>query len=292
MTSTSLEQAQALLNKLMEQARVGAIVPIRLPAQLEEIALLLTEAQKAAAVPPPAPADFDKESLMKDQAGFFGHAVHELRTPMTSIRGYSDMMANPAMGELSAMQKQFIEVIRTNAKRMETLLQDVSDINKLRAGTLRVTQKMDMFKNIVMMIEKNARPLAEQLNRTLNFETPSGLPILNTDGELLSKAFAKLVENALRYTKEGGVVTVRASANGNELVVNVEDNGIGMTPEELAQLGTVYFRSENEYVRTYKGSGLGIPVAYGIIKALGGTISAKSEVDKGTTFTITMPGMT
>jgi len=294
LTNTSLEQAHTLLNTLMEQARIGAIVPVRLPAQLEEIALLLAEAKKQAdiPIPPPPAADLvDREAVLKEQAGFFGHAVHELRTPMTSIRGYSDMMVNPAMGTLSDMQKQFAEVIRANAKRMETLLQDVSDINKLRAGTLRVTIKIDMFKNIAMMIEKNTRTLAEQLNRTLTFDIPSGLPILNTDGELIAKAFTKLVENALRYTKEGGTVTVRASAKDNTLIVAVEDNGIGMTPEEKAQLGTVYFRSEDEYVRSYKGSGLGVPVAYGIIRLLGGTIEAASEHGKGTTFTITLTGM-
>jgi two-component system sporulation sensor kinase B len=71
----------------------------------------------------------------------------------------------------------------------------------------------------------------------------------------------------------------------------VQDNGIGMTPEEIAQLGTIYFRSENELVRSYKGSGLGIPVAYGIIRLLDGTIEVQSEKDKGTTFTVTLTGM-
>lgn len=292
MTTTSLEQAQTLLNTLMEQARIGAIIPVRLPAQLEEISILLTEAKKEADVPPPPPvAVVDRETVLKEQAGFFGHAIHELRTPMTSIRGYSDMMVNPAMGELNPMQKQFAEVIRTNGKRMETLLQDVSDINKLRAGMLRVTIKIDMFKNIAMMIEKNTRPLAEQLNRTLTFDIPSGLPILNTDGELIAKAFTKLVENALRYTKEGGEVIIRASTKDNVVTILVIDNGIGMTADELKQLGEVYFRSEDEYVRSYKGSGLGVPVAYGIIRLLGGTIEASSEHGKGTTFTITLAGM-
>jgi two-component system sporulation sensor kinase B len=85
---------------------------------------------------------------------------------------------------------------------------------------------------------------------------------------------------------------MRASAEGNKLVVQVVDQGIGMTPEEIAQLGTIYFRSEEELVRTYKGSGLGIPVAYGIIRLLGGTIEVQSEKGKGTTYTISLMGMT
>jgi len=294
--TSALTRAQAALDALIQQARTGAIIPVRLPGQLEEVAALLelakSEAEAAAKEAEKAAGGGDMETLKKEQAGFFGHAIHELRTPMTSIRGYSDMMANPAMGALTDMQKQFMDVIRTNAKRMEGLMMDVSDMNKLRAGTLKYTLKMDMYKNIAMMVEKNMRPLAEQLGRTLNFDTPSGLPILNTDGELLARALGKFVENSLRYTQENGVVTVRAAADGNDVVITIEDNGIGMTPEERAQLGTVYFRSENEYVRTYKGSGLGIPVAFGIIKLLEGTTEVKSEKDKGTTVTVRLHGMT
>lgn len=300
MTQTSaLEQAQSLLDALIAQAKSGAIIPVRIPGQLEEIstalkaaseehAAAITEAQNKAKE---LAGGFDKDAFLTDQAGFFGHAIHELRTPMTSIRGYSDMMANPAMGELSDMQKQFMDVIRTNSKRMEGLLTDVSDMNKLRAGTLRTNIKMDMFKNVAMMVEKSVEPLATQLNRKFTLDIPTGLPILNTDGELFAKALTKLVENALRYTLDEGVVTLSASAENKRLKVTVIDNGIGMTPEEIAQLGTVYFRSDNEHVRSYKGSGLGVPVAYGLIKTLGGEVSVTSEKDKGTTFTVGIDGM-
>ncbi|HLU11716.1 MAG TPA: HAMP domain-containing sensor histidine kinase [Oceanobacillus sp.] len=289
---TAMEQAQALLDELLQAARNGTIIPVRLPGQLEAIQEQLAKAKeerKAEESKPPV----DTETFLKEQAYFIGHAIHELRTPMTSIRGYADMLSNAAMGPLNDMQKQFVDTVRTNSKRMEGLLSDVSDMNKLRAGTLRANEKMDMFKNIAMMVEKQTQPLAEQLNRKLVFDIPQGLPILNTDGELLAKAITKLVENALRYQQqENGEVTVRASSEGNQLIIKVEDNGIGMTPEEVAQLGTIYFRSDDELVRSYKGSGLGIPVAYGIIRLLNGTINVQSEKGKGTTFTITLAGMT
>lgn len=289
---TAMEQAQALLDELLQAARNGTIIPVRLPGQIEAIQEQLAKAKDERKAEESKPS-VDTESFLKEQAYFIGHAIHELRTPMTSIRGYADMLSNAAMGPLNDMQKQFVDTVRTNSKRMEGLLSDVSDMNKLRAGTLRANEKMDMFKNIAMMVEKQTQPLAEQLNRKLVFDIPQGLPILNTDGELLAKAITKLVENALRYQQqENGEVTVRASSEGNQLTIKVEDNGIGMTPEETAQLGTIYFRSDDEYVRSYKGSGLGIPVAYGIIRLLNGTINVQSEKGKGTTFTITLTGMT
>jgi signal transduction histidine kinase len=299
MAQEPLTQAQALLEEVIHAANNGSIIPIRLPGQLEAILNLLEQAQKEEEEAAAAPQSTDNsEEFLKEQAAFISHAVHELRTPMTSIRGYADMLRS--MGPLNDMQKQFVETIRGNSKRMEGLLTDVSDTAKLKAGVLRTNLKMDMFKNIAMMVEKQAQPLAEELGRTLTFEIPQGLPILNVDGELLAKAIYKLVENGLRYsgapTPEGGPskpgeVVVRASADGNRLIISVQDNGIGMSPEELNQLGTIYFRADNEIVRTYKGSGLGIPVAYGIIHALGGTIIVESEPNVGTTFTITLTGM-
>lgn len=292
---TALEQAQALLAELHQGAQAGSLIPFRLPGQIQAIQELLVQAAEEAkareaeiaakAVPP------DMETFLKEQAGFFGHAIHELRTPMTSIRGYGDMLGSGAMGALNDMQKQFVDTIRTNSRRMESLLVDVSDMNKLRAGTLRINSKMDMFKNIAMMVEKSARPVAESLNKTLTLDVPQGLPLLNLDGELLAKAIFKLVENGLRYSNEDGTVTVAASGEGSDLIIKVIDNGIGMTPEDLARLGEVYFRSENELVRSFKGSGLGVPVAYGLIKLLGGTVSVVSEAEKGTTFTVRIPGM-
>jgi signal transduction histidine kinase len=289
MTTDPFAPVEQLLEDLLTAARSGALVPVRLPGQIEAVQAALQAAKTEAAKS--APADgFDKQAYLTDQAYFIGHAIHELRTPMTSIRGYSDMLAS--MGSLTDMQKQFLDTIRTNSRRMETLMQDVADINKLRHGTLKIAVKMDMFKNIALMTEKAMTPTAEQLGRTLTFDIPQGLPILNTDGEMIAKALNKLVENALRYqTGPGGEVKVSAQADGTRLVVTITDTGIGMSADDLAKLGTLYFRSENDTVREYKGSGLGIPVAYGIIRLLGGDVSAASEPGKGSTFTVTLPGM-
>jgi signal transduction histidine kinase len=227
-------------------------------------------------------------------AAMLSHGFHDMRLPLTSIRGYSDMLANPAMGELSDMQKQFIDTIRNNTRRMEALLIDVSDMSKIWNQTLKVNAKMDMFKNIALMVEKQMRPLADELGRKLEFDIPQGLPILNTDGELLAKALNKMVENALRYARPDAehYVKVSAAGDGNHLLIRLEDNGIGMSPEEISKLGTPYFRSDNEVVLSYKGSGLGIPIAYGIVQLLGGSVEVTSQSGQGTLFTVNMMGMT
>jgi signal transduction histidine kinase len=289
MTDDALAQAHALLTELTEAARKGQIIPFRLTGQLEAIGALLEKAHEERSASAASP---DLEAYKQELGAMLSHGFHDLRLPLTSIRGYGDMLGNPAMGELTDMQKQFVGVIRTNTKRMESLLGDVSDISKLWNGALKLNPKMEMFKNVAQLVEKAMRPTATELNRTLELDLPQGLPLLNVDTELLVKALSKIVENALRYCQpEGGTVRISASAEGNILYIQVQDNGIGMTEEELAKLGTLYFRSDNELVLGYKGSGLGIPIAYGIIHLLGGNVHVDSQPEQGTTFTIALTGM-
>jgi signal transduction histidine kinase len=293
----SLEQAQAKLNELLDAAKKGTIIPIRLPGQIEEITALLAKVEEEAkaaqptAAAPASDAPSDMEAYIKREAYFVGHAVHEIKNPLTPVKGYVDMLLG--MGGMNDMQQQFMTVIKTNIKRMEAVLNDVGIVNKLEKKTLKVNPKMDMFKNIGLRVEKEMTPLAKELNRQLTFDIPSGLPLLNVDGDLLTTALNKLVENSLRYSPaETGQVTVGASADGSTLVITVTDNGIGIAPEDMAHLGEIYFRSEHDVVREFKGSGLGIPIVYGLVRQIfNGTIEVTSEVDKGTTFTIRLPGM-
>ena len=290
----ALQEAKEKISELLEAAKSGAIIPIRLPGQVEEIVNLLNQAEEnheaelKQAKSQSGPADM--QQYIEDEAYFVGHAVHELNTPLTSIKGYSDMLGS--MGELSEMQTQFLDVVKNNVKRMQGLLSDFRYLNKIRKGTYDPEPKMDMFANVSGVVKKELEPLAEELNRTLEFDVPSGLPYLNSDTHLLAIALTKLTENALRYSKEDeGVVRIRASGDDGYLVIKIEDNGIGMTEEELAHLGETYYRGERDEVIAFKGSGLGIPLAYGIIDLIGGTIEVESEVDKGTTFTIRIKGM-
>lgn len=291
MTDNALDQARTLLNELTEAARKGQIIPVRLTGQLEAIGQALEQAgeEQAAAVPAASP---DLETYKHELGALLSHGFHDLRLPLTSIRGYGDMLGNPSMGELTDMQKQFVATIRNNTKRMESLLGDVGDMSKIWNGTLKPSPKMEMFKNVAGLVEKAMKPLADELGRTLEFDIPQGLPLLNVDTDLLVKALNKLVENGLRYIQgENGAVRVSGTGEGSNLHIQIQDNGIGMGDEELAKLGTPYFRSDNELVLSYKGSGLGIPIAYGLIGLLSGTVQVESQPGEGTLVTVTVAGM-
>lgn len=290
--SGALKEARQKINELLDAAKAGSIVPIRLPAQIEEIVTLLADAEDEHAdeLAKAAASASSGDMSHGEEAEFIGHAVHELNTPLTNIRGYTDMISQ--MGELSDMQKQFMSTVKANTLRMQSLLSDVRYLNKLRHGVLAPKAKMDMFKNLAMQIEKDLSKMAEDLNRKLIFDIPQGLPLLNLDSELLGIALSKLVENALRYSPaETGEVTISAVGDGSDLVITIRDNGIGMTEAELERLGEVYFRGERDEVQAHKGSGLGLPIAKGMIALVDGNLDFESMPDEGTTVTVRIPGM-
>jgi signal transduction histidine kinase len=257
----------------------------------------------AAPVRPAEPATTDEaaalraelDRVIQETASFASLMVHEIRKPMTTIRGYIDMLAKPGMvGTLNEMQQQFINTVRTNVLRMEGLVADISDISKLNSGRLRLDPKMTTFGQIMMDVQKQVEPLAAEYSQTVTYELPQGLPILNADARQLAKVIYYLLRNAIQYTpKSTGKITLRAERlDGNVLSVTITDNGIGMTPEEVARLGELFYRADHELVTSERGYGLGLPIVMGFIKLMGGTfLPVKSEPEKGSTFGFTLTGI-
>ncbi|NLE51375.1 MAG: hypothetical protein GX613_08210 [Chloroflexi bacterium] len=283
--SGPLDQARERVQKLRDSAD-GEICQ-----ELDAIAQLLDEVARHGAADDAETLRAKLDDVVQTTATFTSVMVHEIRIPLTSIKGYSDMLAKHVAGPLNEMQQQFADTVRSNVSRMENLVTDVSDASKLYAGRIRLDPKLDLYKNIAQQVEKDVTGRAAERSQTLTFDTPSGLPMLNVDGERVAQALRKLVENALQYTPEGGEITVRAEAvDGGRLKVSVIDNGIGMTPEELSHVGERFWRSEDERVREFKGHGLGLPIAMGLIALMDGEFFYTSEPDKGSTFGFVLSG--
>ena len=283
----SLEDARALVAVMRQKA--GADLAPDLET-LEALLAAATAGLENAAEGEMIPRK-QLDDLVAENAKFVSVMVHEIRVPMTSIRGYNDMLAKNVVGELNEMQQQFVEVIRSNVIRMEHLVTDVSDASKLQSGRIRLDPKMDMYKNIALEVEKATKDLAAEHGHTLTFDTPQGLPILNVDGPRLVQVLTKLVVNALQYTPDGGQITVRAENADGRLKVSVQDSGIGMSEEEQTHVGELFWRGESEHVRSFKGHGLGLPVVIGMMKLMGGEFSYETAPEKGSTFSVLLPAM-
>jgi signal transduction histidine kinase len=286
-----LHQAKQLLADLQQQA--GTLESGDLKSNLARIDDLLKQATQRG---DGADADELRQQLtahIDKTASFNSMMVHEIRKPMTSIRGYSDMLAKPGMiGPLNEMQQQFIDIIRTNIIRMEGLVSDISDINKLNVGRFKLDIKMTTFGQIIMDVQKQVESLIAEFEQNVTWDIPQGMPILNVDAKQLAKLLGNLVKNAIQYTPKGGNITVKAERReGNVLYVSVTDTGIGMKPEEIARLGEVFYRADHELVTTQKGYGLGIPIAKGFLALMNSDLKVESEYEKGSTFSFEIVGM-
>jgi len=290
-TPGPLHEAKQLVADLQQQ--IGTLDPGELKSNLARLDDLLKQAQMRGEGEDADALRSQLNEHVDNTASLNSMMFHETRKPMTSIRGYSDMLAKPGMiGPLNEMQQQFIDTVRTNIIRMEGLVSDISDISKLNSGRLKLDIKMTTFGQVMMDVQKQVEPLVAEFEQNMTWDIPQGLPILNVDAKQLAKVITNLVKNAIQYTPKGGNITVKAERRDNNVLhVSVTDNGIGMKPEEIARLGEFFYRADHELVTSQKGYGLGIPIVKGFLGLMGSELQCESEIEKGSMFSFDIVGM-
>ena len=235
----------------------------------------------------------------ESKSEFVSFVAHELKNPLTSIKGYSDVLLSGAVGQVSDMQRNFLNTIRSNADRMNTLVSDLNDVTKLQTNNLRMTFEDVDFGAV---LSETLRPLQKQVDdkgQRLTLDVPASLPRIYADENRMIQVMTNLISNAHKYTPEGGSIVVAAHVesrhkdgaerSGEVLRVAVEDSGIGMSADDLARLFTPYFRSDNPAAREQPGTGLGLAITRALVERHGGDIWVESEIGSGTTFTLTIP---
>ncbi len=224
---------------------------------------------------------------------FISFVSHELKQPMTSIKGYADLLIKGVGGTLNEQQAMFVNVVRNNVDRMDRMVQDLLDVSRIEAGRL----KLDMGPVSPETITREAIQGYEQAftekHQALQVTIDNDLPQVVGDRGRLIQVLTNLISNANKYTPEGGNVAVRAIAStcGQDRCVRweVSDDGIGMTDAEMAQLFTKYFRSKSSAVRAVQGTGLGLVITRSIIEMHGGELHVDSLYGEGTTFSFALP---
>lgn len=219
---------------------------------------------------------------------FVSTVTHELRLPMTSIKGYTDLIRGGMAGPVNDMQKQLLETVHNNVNWMNALVSDLSDIAKVETGRLKVSME---WVNPAACIEEAVsalRPQFEAKTQTLAVNVPA-LPQVRADGRRVVQILTYLLTNANRYTAANGQVTLSAETQDSFVRFTVADNGVGMTPVDKARLFSQFFRSEDPVVRDHKGWGLALHLVKRLIELFGGQIGADSEYGKGSTFWFTIP---
>lgn len=225
----------------------------------------------------------------KAKSDFISLVAHELRVPMTSIKGYTDLMNAGLAGPLSDQQKQFLEVIRRNLTRMTSLISDLSDINHIESGRMKFDLKSFDLREVVADVADSLRERIGNRQQTLHIDIEDELPPVFADSTRMAQVISNLMSNAYKYTPDGGEIIVRAWPNGRFAYVSVQDNGYGISEENQQKLFTQFFRAEDKEVREQPGWGLGLSIVRRMVEAQDGEISFESELGKGSTFTFTIP---
>ena len=225
----------------------------------------------------------------KSKTEFVSVVSHELKLPMTSIKGYSDLMLSGATGELNENQKNFLTTIRNNVNRMATLVSDLADISRIESGNIRIEPRSVPVWDVIDEVINLTRTQIEQKRQTISLDIPQGLPKALCDRTRLSQILTNLVSNANKYTPEQGNIHVEAWQANSMINIKVQDNGLGMTPEDQEKLFSKFFRSADEKIREASGTGLGLSITKNLIELQGGKIWFESEFRKGTTFYFTLP---
>jgi signal transduction histidine kinase len=228
-------------------------------------------------------------SANRSKSEFVSIVSHELKLPMTSIKGYSDLMLSGATGQLNENQTSFLTTIRNNVNRMATLVSDLADISRIESGNLRLEPREVPVWDVIDEVVTLTRTQVTQKNQTVTVDIPKELPKAWCDRNRLAQILTNLVSNANKYTPEGGAIIVHATLETNLIQIKVEDNGLGMTPEDQQKLFSKFFRSADDKVREAPGTGLGLSITKNLIELQGGTIWFESEFRKGTSFYFTVP---
>jgi signal transduction histidine kinase len=225
----------------------------------------------------------------KSKSEFVSVVSHELKLPMTSIKGYSDLMLTGATGALNDNQTNFLTTIRNNVNRMATLVSDLADISRIESGNVRLEPRAVPVWDVVDEVVTLTRTQVEEKKQSITVDISNQLPKAWCDRNRLAQILTNLISNANKYTPEGGAIRVQARQVDGMIQIDVQDNGLGMTPEDQAKLFSNFFRSADEKVREAPGTGLGLSITKNLIELQGGRIWFQSEFRKGTTFSMTVP---
>jgi signal transduction histidine kinase/ActR/RegA family two-component response regulator len=221
---------------------------------------------------------------------FLAMVSHELRTPLTAIIGYSRLLLRQAHGSLTPKQIEQQEAIFRSGQRLTDLINDLLDVSRLEAGRVELAPRPTDVRQVVQQVMGVVAPAARAKEIRLTATFPPDFPRVHADPTRLQQILVNLVGNAVKFTGTGGSVRVHGGRQGDKTWIAVEDDGVGIAPDELSRIWDLFYQVESPMRRRHGGSGLGLTMVRRLVELHGGVVRAESEGEsRGSRFTFTLP---
>jgi PAS domain S-box-containing protein len=238
------------------------------------------------------------QAASQAKSEFLANMSHEIRTPMTAILGYADLLVDELRGDAHARTRDWVEIIRRNGAHLLGIINDVLDLSKIEAGKMTVERIACNPSHVVADVASLMRARAAEKGLAFDVDFATPVPeVIASDPTRLRQILLNLVGNAVKFTSRGGVritvgmADVPGSWAAQRLRFDVADTGIGMTPEQRAQLFEAFAQADTSHARRFGGTGLGLAISRRLAQLLGGDIDVATEAGRGSTFSVTIdPG--
>jgi PAS domain S-box-containing protein len=220
---------------------------------------------------------------------FLANMSHELRTPLNAIIGFSEFLIDEKAGALSAKQKEYLSDVLNSGRHLLRLINDVLDLSKVEAGKMEVRTERFSVRQAVEEVCSGVASIAEGKSVTIKKDLAATADQLTLDRQKFIQVLYNLVSNALKFSDEGGEVSVSARQHDHQLELSVRDRGIGIRSEDLEKLFVEFQQLDSGSARRFEGTGLGLALTKKLVEVQGGTISVESVRGRGSTFTVLLP---
>lgn len=224
---------------------------------------------------------------VKDE--FMNMASHQLRTPLTAVKGYLSMVLDGDTGPVKPAQQRLLSEAYTSAQRMVFLVSDFLNVSRIHTGKFAIEPRPINLAALIQTEIEQLKVVAKSRGLTLLYQAPSQFPTLMLDEDKLRQVVMNFIDNAIYYTRAGGTVEVILMVTDREAVFKVTDTGIGVPEREQHQLFTKFFRASNALRMRPDGTGIGLFLAKKVVVMHGGSIIFESKVDQGSTFGFSLP---
>jgi signal transduction histidine kinase len=220
---------------------------------------------------------------------FVSMVSHELRTPLTSIQGYAELLLEDQ--QIAEAQRESLTIVKKNSDRLLGLINDLLDLSRMEAGRVDLRRTSLDLARLILEVAGSLRPLIEAKRQRLRLDLGDALPAVWADADRVTQILMNLISNAHKYTLAEGSITVAARRDDGFVRVDVSDTGIGLSPEDQAQLFTKFFRAHDRSSQAGGSTGLGLVITRSLVELHGGRITVSSAPGQGSTFTFSLPAL-